>query len=158
MHGSDVGEERYWGGGEIWCAEGYGACMLDQSRIDWSAGRERQIVSRCDGKRTVLVSQIYDSVVNILRHGVARAQFRPLFRDECPGRRVRVLQKAGIPNTREKPVIGQEFEPRGIDVCVEAMELDAVLVVYEDVLFLCDGDVGLVVEIAGFVGKLDGRC
>jgi hypothetical protein len=43
-------------------------------------------------------------------------------------------------------VVRQELEPRRLDVRLEAVELDAVLVVDEHVLLLRDGEVRLVVQ------------
>ena len=47
-------------------------------------------------------------------------------------------------DAREKPVVGQEFETGGFDVVRELVQLDAVLVVDEDVFLLRDCEVGMV--------------
>jgi hypothetical protein len=46
-------------------------------------------------------------------------------------------------------VVRQELETRGLDMCLETVQLDAVAVVYEDIFFLRDGKVGVVVQKPG---------
>ena len=44
----------------------------------------------------------------------------------------------------EQPVVGEELEPGGLDVRFEAVQLDAVAVVDEDILLLSHSVMGMV--------------
>ena len=43
-------------------------------------------------------------------------------------------------------MVGEELEPCGLDVRLELVQLDAVAVVNENILLLCYGEMGVVLE------------
>ena len=81
-----------------------------------------------------------DSVVRILRHGVACAEFRSVLHSDLASRCVLVFEVPRHSHSREQPVIWQELESCGFDMRCESVQLDAVLVVNVDVFALRDSD------------------
>lgn len=58
---------------------------------------------------TILMPQIDDSIMYVLRHGLACTQPRPLLTDHRPSARIRIFQKPSITNARKQPVVREEF-------------------------------------------------
>jgi hypothetical protein len=94
------------------------------------------------------MSKVYNSRVRVLAHGLACTELGSVFCNERTGRCILVLEEPGLPHGRKEPVVGKEFEARGLDVGLEPVELYAISVVDEDILLLGNGKMGLVVEKA----------
>lgn len=92
------------------------------------------------------MSDMTYGVPGVLRERAWCAAFCVDFGDELTSRDILVFEVARYAERGEKEMVGEEFHVRHLDVLLQAVQLDAVPVIYVDVFLLCHCEVLVIVK------------